>query len=494
MDATPKFTALPPAKFHPVPDPANYWNEAEEIRVVAGLLGIELMPWQYRALECATEYTEAADGSRHYRYSDVLISVPRQSGKTTLVGPVQLHRLLTRGRSPITGREEAACWYTAQSGQDARRRVLELIEIIEKSPLDHFIGTQRANGGEGAYLKTNRSCHITRFSPTESALHGEHTHLVTLDEIWHFDRNIGAALHAAIEPGQTTLGDIAQVWQISTMGTHKSEYMNDLVEKGRAGEPDMCYIEYSAPENVDPLQPDVAHLWHPAVGNTITIETINKRAAKARGDAKKVAAFLRGYANLLTTTESTLVDMSAWDDHEAVFTPPSPTDPITISFEVAPEEASAAIFAAWKTSDGKDAIKVVHQAPGARWLVDTLDEIAKQDNVKELVADGGGPVQRYTAMLTERGHEVRTLAFGEYGQACETLFAALDENDHMRHDGDQALREQIAALEVRHSNGVRRIKREGATPVPAAIAAAIALYAYRHPQTEEAPPPLLVSL
>ncbi|MGQ4553269.1 hypothetical protein ACUIAJ_03940 [Dermabacteraceae bacterium CCM 9519] len=495
MTATPKFTALPPAKFHPDPDPERYWNEAEEIRVVAGLLGIQLMPWQYKALECATEYTEAADGSRHYRYSHVLISVPRQSGKTTLVGPVQLHRLLTRGRSPITGREEAACWYTAQSGQDARRRVLELLELITESELTDFIGTQRANGGEGAYLRANRACHITRFSPTVSALHGEHPHLVTLDEIWHFDKTLGEAiLNGAIEPAQVTLGALAQVWQISTMGTHKSEYMNDLVEKGRAGNPKMCYIEYSAPENVDPLQPDVAHLWHPAVGNTITVEAINERAENARGDAKKVSAFLRGYANLLTATESTLVDMSAWDDHEAVITPPA-DQPVKLAFEVAPGDEFAAIVLSWESENGP-VIMLTRQAPGTRWLIKTIKELREKMNVDQIAADGAGPVTRYVRRLEQDEIEVRTLKFQEYGQACETLFTAVDPADDMRHDGDQLLREQIAALEVKHSNGVRRINRDGETAVPAAIAAAIALYAHKYPEpdTEEAAPPLLASI
>jgi hypothetical protein len=75
---------------------------------IADALGKPPMPWQQLVYDVATE----VDDDDRLVYELVLITVPRQSGKTTLVGPVQLHRVMTN--------PGIRCFYTAQTGKDAR--------------------------------------------------------------------------------------------------------------------------------------------------------------------------------------------------------------------------------------------------------------------------------------------------------------------------------------------------------------------------------------
>ena len=123
-DANP-FTALPDAKHHPARD-ESWLSEGEEIAALNRARGRHLMPWQRKAIDVATEYRLDDQGRRCYRYTEVVITVPRQSGKTDVVGPVQLHRAISRG-------EPTACWYTAQTGADARKRMMDLIQFVEES-------------------------------------------------------------------------------------------------------------------------------------------------------------------------------------------------------------------------------------------------------------------------------------------------------------------------------------------------------------------------
>lgn len=471
------FTALPPAAHHPERDP-EWLSEGAEIAAIARAMGRHLMPWQRKAIDVATEYRLDSAGRRRYRYSRVLITVPRQSGKTDLTVPVLVHRALTR---------TAACWYTAQTGQDARKRMMELLERVEGSLLQHLLTSTRSNGAEGVRVTEQTGSHVTRFSPTFSALHGEHPHLVVKDEIWHYSRELGDALDGAVEPAQITLGALAQHWDVSTMGTASSDYLNGLVDTGRAGtDPDLCYIEYSLPDGLDPMDPDNWPLFHPALGNTIAVEDLAKRARKALDSPARRATWLRAYCNRVVASDGSLVDLALWDDL-AMDVPAPAWDDVALAMEVAPGNAAAAILAAWTDArTGRPAVRIVRQEPGTKWLVPYMDELLSRGAHGEVAVDGAGPIARFAQDLEALGHEVRRLNMSEYGQATEALLDYAGPAASLIHDGSDELREQMGAAEVRRSNGVRRFSRDTARPTPAVIAAAVALHAHQHPAEQPA--------
>lgn len=477
------FHALPEAAYHPERDP-NYLTEGAEIAAVNRALGRHFQPWQRKAIDVATEYTLDDQGRRCYRYQTILVVVPRQSGKTDLTAPVQIHRALTR-ETP------AACWYTAQTGQDARKRMLEVLERVEPSPLAALLSPTRSNGAEGLRVQDMPGAHITRFSPTHSALHGEHPHLVTMDEIWHFPRELGDALLGAVEPAQITLGNRAQLWLVSTMGTHASEWMNDLVARGRAGtDPSICYIEYSLADGLDPLDPASWATFHPALGNTIALEDLQQRAHAAADDPARLATFLRAYCNRLIASDGALIDLAQWDDLALPVKPPA-RDTLTISYEVAPGGALASVVAAWTDADtGRPCIRIVRQALGTAWLAPYLIRLHEEWHAA-LIADGAGPAGRFTQQLLDLAIPVRRLRLPEFGQATEGLLSAIVDGD-LIHDGSDELREQIAAVEVRTTNGVRRWHRDSPRPVPGIIAASVALYGHQHPEIDTTAPTIVL--
>ena len=72
-------------------------NRLDEYQALAGLLGWALMPWQEAVIERATEYHPSTEIPRWRR---VVITVPRQSGKTTLLVLVVLWRMLAHPGVP----------------------------------------------------------------------------------------------------------------------------------------------------------------------------------------------------------------------------------------------------------------------------------------------------------------------------------------------------------------------------------------------------------
>lgn len=154
-----RFTHAPAPTFAPERD-LSYKTEGAEIARVARLLGLELMPWQRLVADIGTEYRLDQDGERVYKYKTVFVSVPRQSGKSTLMQPVRLHRILTR--------PGIDAFSTAQTGKAARERIMKMIERVETSPLAPLCKSLRSNGAEGLQVYANRS-RLTRFSPVNGA-------------------------------------------------------------------------------------------------------------------------------------------------------------------------------------------------------------------------------------------------------------------------------------------------------------------------------------
>lgn len=464
--------ASPPA-FSRFPTPthspergAGWLTEGPEIALIARLMGVELMPWQQWVVDRATEYQIGHDGRRVYRYATVLVTVPRQSGKTTLVGPVQLHRVITRPGSKA--------FFTAQTGHAAGRRMQDLIQAVTGSPLTDVIVPRYQNGSEGFTVPGNGSS-LRRFAPTEDAIHGETPALVTIDEIWKFTEAKGNALIGGISPAMITLHGSAQLWMISTRGTAQSGFMNGLVDRGRAGDdPSMAYFEWSLADGLDPYSPESWWTYHPALGNTITEAGLLDERRKLAGNPGE---WVRAYCNRLSAADDPIVTPEGWAAlADPTMTPPADLSALTIAYEVAPDNALSAVVAAWRDA-GRPRTRIVHQAPGSAWVAGYVT--ARRDEWGcQIAADDGGPARRITAQLTAAGVPVRTLTMPERGTAdLEWLAAARDTGD-LSHDGSPAFAAAVAAAVLRTTNGVARVSRDhSAAAAAAVIASSVALFA-----------------
>lgn len=466
----PDFRYLPPPKHAPEPDLAFPFNECAEVAAVAAIMGLQLMPWQRFVLERATAYRLDAFGRRIYRFSTILITVPRQSGKTTLMTPVRLHRIMTR--------PGIDAFSTAQTGKDAGKRIKKMIEEVMGSPLAALFKESLSNGSEGLLCLGNRS-RLTRFSPVIGAMHGETPYLVDFDEVWKYPEALGDALIGGATPGGITLDGQQQVWMISTKGTAASTFMNKWVAHGVNGtEPGLAYFEWSCPEGLDPDEPATWWTFHPALGNTITedqLRTEMYREGMTRPER------IRAYMNLLTEAEDPIIDPDAWDKmHDETMAPP-PDGRLALSYEVAPGNTLSAVLATWRDEQGRPRTRVVHQAPGTAWLVAYVHERWTEWKCT-VAADGGGPVRRITDKLIALDVPVVTPTMTERGEADGEWLAAARDDKTLGHDGSAALATSVAAAVLRTTNGVERVSRDkSAGPVAALIASSVGLWAYDHP-------------
>ena len=359
------------------------------------------------------------------------------------------------------------------------------MSLVTESPIEELFRVRRAAGSEGLQLPNGSSLNI--FAPGPSAVHGETPLLVTLDEIWKHDEIRGNELMGAIGPAMITVTE-RQLWLISTMGTAQSTFMNKLIERGRAGEPGIAYFEWSMPDGADPYAPETWKAFHPALGITITTESLAEEAAQY---ADNPGEWLRAYMNKLTEATDPLIaktDLDALADLTAADAPLR--SQIAVSYEVGRDNSCGAVMGSWRDAAGRPCTAVIHAAPGTRWMVPFLRMIAREWSPAVIAADDGGGTRRITDELTNpteqngataEALEIYKIGARDHGTACDRWLTDARDDKLLRWDGSRSLGAAVANAVTRKMAGGITFSREHSTaPIPSLIASAVGLWAYDH--------------
>ena len=290
-----------------------------EVGEIARRLGTPLMPWQQSAADIALEYDPVTGD---LWFEEVVITVPRQSGKTTLLLALMVWRCTTMARRLA---EAQTVTYIAQSGLAARKKLIrEFSPKLSKSRGFHRILNPKAvpAGGTEWKLSTNNGSEHILFgtgsylqisAPTATGSHGEVLDMPVIDEAFaHDDDTVEQAVDAA-----TVTRRSPQTYIISTAGNALSVFLWRKVLAGRAAvnnvESRSCYLEWSVPDDADYNSPTVWAEFLPAFGHTITEKRLATRLAKALANPDEadldglepgLPGFLRGYLNRWVQTPS----------------------------------------------------------------------------------------------------------------------------------------------------------------------------------------------
>jgi phage terminase large subunit-like protein len=246
--------------------------------VTAAALGFRFMPWQAMVARCALEH---AGGQLAYR--NAAIGTPRQSGKSSLVLALIVHRMLATPSQAVV--------YAGQTRLAARRKLFDVWwPKVRRSRLGELFTLDRATGAEA--LRCVNGSIMTLLSTDEGAGHGETLDLAVLDECWKLE----ASAEQAVRPAMATRAN-AQLWCLSTAGTERSVFWRGKVDQGRAvaqlGVTEgLYYAEWSATDDADVTDPAAWPAFMPALGHTITEETVAKDLA-----AMPLPEWRRAYAN-----------------------------------------------------------------------------------------------------------------------------------------------------------------------------------------------------
>lgn len=362
------------------------------------------MPWQRFVADVGGEI-DPDTGRPAYR--EVVVTVPRQSGKTTLFLSWQIHRCVST-RWDLPQRSV----FTAQTGKDARDKWLdELYPLIRQSGLFPLVkNMNRGMGNEAIFWKTGSV--IRLLSTSASSGHSKTLDQAVMDEIWH---DVDDRREQGLRPAMVTRDD-AQLLVCSTAGTQASTVYNRKVQTGRqAVQADtgsgIAYFEWSAPDDWDMEDESSYSEFMPALGHTISLSSI-----RTEREAMEQAEFRRAYGNRPTAAVDRIIPPSVW---ERVCDPQAKpaADGMRFGMDVAQDRASAAIAA---YSGG--VIELVEHRPGTGWVAQRCNELTEKWG-GTVALDFGGPA----GVLADQIERAERLKGREVIQACAAMYDAIVE-------------------------------------------------------------------
>lgn len=404
------------------------------------------MPWQQDLYDVAMEI-DPRTGLLAYR--EIRVTVPRQSGKTTLTLARKVWRSL---RSAHLGGPQNML-YAAQTRNDARKKwEKEFVESLKASTaMQGRFQVKLANGSE--HVRFADGSMFAPIAVTKTAGHGETLDDGTLDEAF---AQVDDRVESAWNPAMITRRQ-AQLWIVSTAGTATSTYLRGKVDDGRnvvEADPGhgVCYVEYSADEDADPGDPRVWRTCMPALGHTIPEEAIRAEWEKHVREGK-VAEFRRAYLNQWTEQVlESVIPIRLWrdctDEKSTIVGRP------VLAFDVSPDRSTAAVAMAGRRVDGRPHIEVVEHAADTGWVIPKVVELVSKWQPSAVVVDRNSPAAALVPeLLRQLPYLSPTLmSSSQMAQACGQLYDGAVDPLHptsYRHLGDPLLEQALAGADRR---------------------------------------------
>jgi hypothetical protein len=449
------------------------------------------MPWQQHVADVALE-VDPDTGLLVYREVD--LTVPRQSGKTSLLLAVMVHRAQSFG-----GDQQIK--YTAQTRNDARHKWEDgHVKILERSPFRHMFKVRLTNGAE-AIKWANGSMHgIT--STTEKAGHGDTLDLGVIDEAF---AHIDARLEQGLRPTMITRPQ-PQLWIPSTAGTRTSTYLRGKVDNGRARcdlglTSGTANFEWSAPGDADPANPDTWHGCMPALcpaGPPCRCDphgrwhhTVFEAAIRGEFESMELREFRRAYLNQWpgdAPEEWLVIPQKTWADLGG---PPDPDGPqmvmpVAFAADINPDRSFGSIALAGARTDGRTQVEVTDHLRGTGWMVRRLVELCEKWKVPWVVVDAAGPAGSLIASLEAAGIEVVKPTARDATHAAQSFYDLCCDSANLRHLDDPALNSALAGAQKRPLGDAWAWDRKGpSVDISPLVAASLAAWGHAARPREE---------
>lgn len=474
------------------------------------------MPWQQHVADVALEVDP---DTGELFYEEIVVTVPRQSGKTTLILALMVWRCLMMARRLD---DKQVVTYLAQSGKMARRKLeREFIPMLRKALGFTEVPHSRAqptsptefkpsmnNGSEHVLFGTGAFLQIE--APTGTGSHGDVLDVAVIDEAFAREDDL---VEQAVDAATVTRRS-PQTFVISTAGNERSSFLWRKVLAGRrgveaGGSGRSCYFEWSVPDDAAYDDPAVWARYLPALGHTITVQRLTARLHKALANPDEVdedgyepglPGFLRGYLNRWVKVPLLTSGVRPSEIAPEAWMAPALVDPSSrivgrkvIGVGVGPDGVSASLVVAGRRADGVPHVETLLRESGVWWLERRLRDLVTEHDVIAVAWDNGGDARPMAPEIQRAagvGRDVKALPLSgrEWAASCEAFKIAVTEQ-RLRHLGDLLLLDAVAgSFRLPTGDGWRwdtRDARADITPLLAATAALRALECVMEPESEE---------
>lgn len=454
-----------------------------KIAGISAKLGKPFMPHQRMIMDVAGEVDPETLG---LWYREVVIGLPRQSGKSTLLLPKFVWR--AEAAHLLGGRQRML--YAAQTKTEALEKFEE--DYVEDLAAARVMrGRYRVQNPQGRKrIRFRSGSTLMPVATGTTRGHGRTLDDGSLDEAWAQTDN---RVEAAWRPAMITRPS-PQLWAMSTAGKTAAEspYWRAKVLRGRAlvrkADPRsrVAYFEYGMPEGMDPQDPATWWAIMPALGFMITEDAIRHELETIEGGLPE---FLRAYCNVwpdeFDDEEWVLPELS-WGNCLDTESRRADSSPPAVAVDTTPDRGHSAVSFSADRPDGLPMVQVVRHGAGTTWVPEHVAELARAKGATVVVVDGASPAHNLVNDI--RGElrdvcDVWETTAGEMADACSDIYDGVV-TEQLRHRGQAELDLAVAGAKWRDMVGGRRAfdRRTSASDISPLVSATLALAGHdKHP-------------
>ncbi|MEP6477839.1 MAG: terminase TerL endonuclease subunit [Rhodoglobus sp.] len=439
-------------------------------------MGHPYMPWQQYVADVTGEVNPKT-GRRIYR--EILLTISRQEGKTTVVRVKKVHRALDHQNDP------QLILFAAQDGIEAKKKWLQHAKAIQKSPLGRRLVTNSPSTSNGKeVLEWDTGSSEYPIASTAFSGHGDTLDFGVLTEAF-------AARDYRVEetmlPAMLARPD-AQFLAESTAGNATSIYWNEriAVERERlTQEPTapsrVAFFDWSAdPDQDDPADPATWRKVSPALGWTIQFEEIEHAFHTAVTPAR-MRLFKRGYLNITDIADAgeSIFDALDW---EATGSDASVlAGPRAFALDITNDRTWSAISWAGTNLEGLLHHEVIQHERGTHWVIPYLVDKMRRNQQSTVTVIAGQQAALMEDDLRAAGLEVRLLSRAEYAAACASYHDGIADRSARHLSTGQTDLDTAAAGAAWTTKGEQRVfsRSNSTTDISPLISCAVAGEAFR---------------
>jgi len=439
-------------------------SKAQDVIDLAEKIGMPLMPWQKWVLEDMCRVNKAGEWERR----TAVLLVARQNGKTHLARMLILTHLFIWNSKSVIG--------ISSNRNMALQTFRDVAYIIEDHPFlkEQVRSIRYANGQESITTKTG--CRYEILAATRDGTRGKTAQFLFVDELREISEE---AWQAAVPVTRATSG---QIFGCSNAGDYFSTVLNTMRENALSyPTKSLGWYEYSAPQHCDIRDEKAWAMANPALGHTITKETLSEAVATNSIESTRTEMLCQWIDSLQSPWVYGSIEATSQSD----LLLPVGTQTV-FAFDVAPTKRSGALVAAQVLPDGKIGAGLMQL-----WTSEVaIDEIKMASDINEWAMKYRPTKILYdkyaTASIAQRleqsGHKVEDCSGQAFYQACSDLGDALA-NLRLVHSGQEKLVAHLNNCAAKTNDaGWRIIRRKSAGDVTAAISLAMVVHELAKPQ------------
>lgn len=437
--------------------------EAVQLAASAGLI---LDPWQQWLLIESLTTQEEDEEEERWAASDVLVIMPRQNGKGSVLEARQLVGLVLI--------DERLQVHTAHEFKTSWEHFLRITQLIESTPdIDRLVSKVRRGSGEQS-IEMRSGARLRFLARNNTSGRGMSAPTVYLDEAFALTAPMMGALRYAMSAQKNT-----QLWMTSSAPDDDAAILLGAIRRAQLAakggdDPNFLAAVWHADRDGDRTDPAQWAKANPAYPHRISHDTILGELRQCADDGDMLAEFDRERLSLWNDSDAagTVIPLPDWDelvDRDYVM-----TGPALLALDVAPDGRWSSIVAVQAGPDGVHHLEVVERRGGVDWVVNALAGWVHRTSSRVYLAKGS-PAESLRADLAKAN--VATSLVDDMPTACQGLLDAVMAR-RIAHTGGDALRTAIRAAERRYvGDQWTWSRRSSSLDISALVAATVALHA-----------------